>query len=234
MLTLTYGGPEGALPTIEQTKAHKRAFVERLRRRFPQCSGILRLEFESSGVRDYHPHWHFLLFNLPYVPAEVINRWWSEIVGSRWSSEYSTRIEKVRSLRGVLHYAAKYVGKAGGGLVNAAYPHAPSLVVSADGNGVVVVGPDDPVHTGRLWSVFNRSAMPWADLVTFAVARGGRGGWFYDLKRMARRVWPGVNGLPWAGFTLFVDNPERWAELALGSEYSRYRAAGGVSCIGSR
>lgn len=222
MITLTYAGPEDDLPTIEQTKRDKRAFVERVRRRFPQASAILRLEFESSGARDYHPHWHLLFFGLPYVDKSVINAWWAEIVGPSWSSESATRIEAVRSKRGAMAYAAKYCGKAGGGLVHGAYPHA--------GGGSEQVNEAGLVHTGRVWSVFNRACLPFADLITLEKV-GGR--WFYDFKRLARRRWAGVNDHAEAGFTLFVDDPERWLEAALGPSYSRLHAPDGVLCLSS-
>jgi hypothetical protein len=227
MVTLTYGGAESSLPTIEEAKDHKRAFVERLRRRFPGGSGIVRLEFDSSGARDYHPHWHFILFNVPWLDKVEVNRWWSDIVGPRWASRWSTRIEAVRTLRGVLYYAAKYAAKAGGGLVNAAYPHAVSRLVVDAVTGEIVEWVEDPaelVHTGRVWSVWNRAHLPYAARRVVHLARGG---WFFDVKRAARGRWAGVNGLAWAGFALFCGDPGQWVEMA-----EVYAGAGGDDAVG--
>jgi hypothetical protein len=208
-LTLTYPGREEELPTPDEAKAHLRAFLERFRRRYPECSGVWRLEFKSSGARSYHPHFHLILFRLPWVSKEAVQRWWREVIDCEWERPF-TRVEAVRSWRGVMSYAGKYITGEEGGLDHVAYPHA-----GFDSETGEVVGEVDVesglVHTGRVWGVFNRDFLPYAELREFVL---GVGAWFFDLKRSARRKWDGVNDNAWAGFTLFVDNPERWVELA--------------------
>jgi hypothetical protein len=204
MITVTYAGPEGDLPTIEEVKRHKCAFMERVRRRYPEATGVVKLEFDSGGEREYHPHWHVVLTNIGHVPKDAVNRWWCEIVGPAWGSKNATRVEALRSKRGAIHYVAKYVAKDSGGLVHRAYPHS-DLPVSEG---------DQRVHTGRLWSIFNRDVFKslFAVLVSVSLLAGA---WFFDFKRAARHVWPGVNDHARAGFTLYTDNPHRWLELAL-------------------
>ena len=72
-----------------------------------------------------------------------------------------------------------------------------------------ILGPDS---SGRVWGAFNRDHLPFAEVIELAIVRGR---WFFNVKRGARRVWEGVNDHAWAGFSLFVDNPERWIELEL-------------------
>jgi hypothetical protein len=189
-LTLTYPGDEGDLPNPAQCKEHLRAFLERLRRRYPESSGVWRLQFDSGGRRDYHPHFHVILFNLPYVPKGEIQRWWGEVIGA---DRPFTRIESIRSWRGVMSYAASYVASASSGLDYIAYLHGDKW-------------------TGRVWGVFNRDFLPYAELIPLSIVAGR---WFFDLKRSGRRAWKGVNRGRWKGFTLFRENPQRWLELAL-------------------
>jgi len=208
-ITLTVPGEEESLPSPQEMKAHLRAFLERIRRRYPRASAVWRLEFESSGARDYHPHFHLLVFGLPWVPKETVQGWWRDVLDCEWERPF-TRIEAVRSWRGVMSYASKYISAKSGGVHHDSYPHA-----GIDAETGEVVGDVDVetglVHTGRLWGVFNGDHLPMAELREYVL---GVGGWLYDLKRAARRVWSGVNGYSWAGFLLFVDHPEQWVELA--------------------
>ena len=186
-ITLTFPGP--ALPSPAQAKAALFAFLKRLGRRYPGLSCVWRFEWESSGERDYHPHFHLLVFGADFIPKEEVTRLWGEILGVE--ALWATRVERVRSFRGVMSYAAKYLGKAG--LVYDAY-------LSAQYGSL-----------GRVWGVWGRERLPFAVLVVVKVAWGR---WFWTWKRYARRyfrrVVPGA-----AGFFLLIRNPERWLKLLL-------------------
>jgi hypothetical protein len=206
MITLTYPGhcsveidqATGAidsdtdLPSPQQAKADLRAFLERIRRRWPDVSAIWRFQMDSSGNRPYHPHFHIIFFGLPYIDKLMVRQWWSEIIGR---PSPITRIESIRSWRGVMSYAARYVSAAtaAGVLDYLAYLHGSSV-------------------TGRVWGVFNRACLPFGKLIKLAFDSFP---WFHDLKRSARRYFAGVNGYRDQGFVLFTDNPERWLELLL-------------------
>jgi hypothetical protein len=215
-VTLTYPGDENTLPSPKRCKEDGRAFLERLRRRFPKASGMWRFEHESEGQRDYHPHLHLLLFGLPFVDKKVIQEWWSEIIGR---PRPFTRIESVRSQRGVMHYAAKYAAKVGSGLDYLAYPHATLNEETGEIEGEDML-PDGRIHTGRVWGVFNRDFLPYAELVECCLTLGR---WFFDMKRKGREVWEGVNTFKWAGFTLFVDDPGAWLRWAEGASQGEER-----------
>jgi hypothetical protein len=197
LITLTYPGEQDSLPAPQEVKTNLQAFLKRIKRRFPLASSVWRLEFDSSGARDYHPHFHLIMFGLPWIDKKEILRWWCEITGRE--SDNATRVEAIRSRRGMMAYAAKYCAKRSdgdSGLVHLTY---------LDEH----FGSD---CTGRVWGVFNRACLPFAERVEVSIIKGP---WFHDLKRGARKVWERVNDHAWAGFSLFVDNSERWLELAL-------------------
>jgi hypothetical protein len=226
--TGTYAGLQEDLPTPQQMERHRRAFAERLRRRFPRVWAFWRKEFNSSGEREYHPHLHALLFNLPGGVKDTLDRWWSEIVGEEWYSSASCSLEWVRTRNGATWYLAKYCAKGAAGLVYSSNLHG-ELVV--DG---VQLSDGDAIPTGRVWGIHNREAYQAAQAPEVAVEVVA-GPWLVDFKRLARHKWAGVNGNGWAGFSLYVENGERWLELALscasGCSYSGLSASEGVGCL---
>jgi len=147
-------------------------------------SAVWRLEFQERGA----PHFHILLFGLPFVPKGLIQKWWGEVIGC---DRPFTRIEAVRSWRGVLGYAAKYMAKVAGGLDYVAYLSA----------------------VGRLWGVWCRAMLPWAAAVRVVA---GLGPWFWMLRRAARRRCRAVRAASrWSGFMLFVSEWSSWLRLAM-------------------
>ena len=207
-ITVTYPGPEADLPTVDQVKDHGRAFRERLRRAFPKASAVIRLQFDSAGARDYHPHFHFVAFGLPYVDKDWLEATWADVIGADPGN--ATQIRALWSMRQALAYVSDYVASEGGGLVHLAYPHAG--IDEETGEVVGDVNEEGLVWIGRVWFEHNKAYLPYADLIQLSIILDS---WFYDLKRDARKVWSLVNDHAWAGFSLFVEEPERWIELAL-------------------
>jgi len=113
-LTLTF--PD-EFPEIAESKRMLAAFVKRLRRRWPECSGVWRLErtvrASGSNIGELAPHFHILLFSVPWIRAEWLARSWFEVVGSGDGRHFraGTSVERCRSRRGAMHYAAKYMTK---------------------------------------------------------------------------------------------------------------------------
>jgi len=135
-LTLTY--PK-VFPTDRvTTKRHLDSWLKRLRRVYPKCAVIWKLEYQRRGA----PHFHILLFHVKWVDRRLLSRTWYEVVNSRDERHLKagTRIEFIRSWRGVMHYASKYVGKV-----------------------VALPAGADP---GRFWGVSGRGYLP----ITLAVA----------------------------------------------------------------
>lgn len=179
-ITLTY---PAHYPNAKRAKNDLRAFFERLRRLQPQCAAIWRLEFQERGA----PHFHLLVFNLPFLPKEEIQRWWSEII------DYDrpfTRIELIRDSKKSIGYVAKYVAK-------------PTPEVNSGFNY------ETYLHAGRTWGCFQKSKLPFGERTAITADLDSDTLWL--LKEAAKTVYPALPD--WqltAGFTLFLPDAYQW------------------------
>lgn len=206
-LTLTYGQE---FPHPRTAKRHLDTFIKRLRRLHENVSGFWRLEFQRRGA----PHFHVILFNLPFMEKELLSKWWGEIVGIQfWDTANSpirepfTRIEFLHSHGHASRYVAKYVAKADG--VDGGFNVASYLTVR--GEFLHPVSGLTEGSIGRWWGVFNAEQLPFADLVEIGV--NGIGTMALDTLRRA------LGAISWRidpasryGFFLFVDDPYTWSD----------------------
>jgi len=179
-VTLTY---PGEYPDVETAKAHQRALLERIRRRCPETSGIWRLEFQQRGA----PHFHWLLFNLPYISFETLKSWWQEVIGVIDSVPVFVRIEQVRSWRGVMSYASKYLAKL-------SEPRAAPFF-----NFVAYL------HAKRCWGVFNAQFLPFNELVK-AAFRQVTPVALKHIKEVCAQIWAGCDPRDLSGFVVLSDS----------------------------
>lgn len=114
-VTLTY--PD-EYPSAKKYKRDIKAFIQRLKRRWPVAGGVWKLEFEirktGKNKGNLAPHYHILLYGVPYKEAlSEISKMWFEVVGSDDEKHLNagTRVERIKSHRGVMAYASKYIGK---------------------------------------------------------------------------------------------------------------------------
>jgi hypothetical protein len=130
-LTLTYPGSFSPDPGV--WKRDLDVFIKRLRRAYPDAALIWKLEPQKRGA----PHFHLLLFGVEHIPYTWLRRAWFEVVGSGDEKHLlaGTRVERVKSWRGVMSYAAKYLGK-------------------------VEAAADWPDYVGRWWGVSGRKLLP--------------------------------------------------------------------------
>lgn len=136
-LTLTFSGS----PSPKQAKIALNRFLMRIRRSFSWVSGVWRLEPQQRGA----PHFHLMLFRLPFVPQRKLQQSWEACTGEGMSR---VDIRLARGLRSVMAYVSKYIGKAtpedvDGSLVNASY-------LNHEGDS----------WQGRVWGYLNRSGLP--------------------------------------------------------------------------
>lgn len=96
--TLTYSDAE--LPSdAREFQRDLDAFERRLRRRYPAAAVKWVKQFDSSGAREWHPHLHFVLYNLPWLSHALLEELWGH--GYVW-------VEALISDRQAAAYAARY------------------------------------------------------------------------------------------------------------------------------
>ena len=179
----------------------------------PRVSGIWRLELQKRGA----PHFHLILFNLPYLGFEQLRRWWEEIIG--WNQERESvphvfvRIERIDSMKKLMCYVSKYCAKvekapqarqdAGDALQ--------SEGVDGAGGGALLDSASyltaERETVGRWWGIINREGLP---LAVVEVAKMCFGAWALRAKQVARAIFQPKNPKwDWSlGFTLYMDCPD--------------------------
>ena len=138
-VTLTYPSAWDGDP--KRWKRDLDAFGKWLRREFPGCSAIWKLEPQQRGA----PHFHLLVWGIAFLHHQRLARRWFEIVGSNDPRHLAagTRVEAVRSRNGVMRYASKlYMGK--------------DFQMPAGWE-----------HVGRFWGVIGRADLPLSKCETF-------------------------------------------------------------------
>lgn len=206
-LTLTYGQE---FPSPRLAKRHLDNLLKRIGRKYENVSGFWRLEFQRRGA----PHFHLILFNLPFMEKELLSQWWGEIVGIQfWDAANNpirppfTRIEMITSHAMASRYVAKYVAKADGsdgGFNVASY-------LTVEGDFIHPVTGETEGSIGRWWGVFNAVALPFADAVEIIVNGCGRRAVDALRRALAATRWR-VDPESRYGFFLFEDNPYLWAD----------------------
>lgn len=129
-LTLTY---PGAYPN-DPAQWHRDLAVlfKRLKRAYPECTGLWKLELQERGA----PHFHILAYGRGHIPNRWLSIAWYEVVASGDSRHLAagTRVERPKTWRGVVWYASKYIGK--------------------------VIPTQAAPKLGRIWGVHNRAHLP--------------------------------------------------------------------------
>ncbi len=178
-MTLTY---PSNMNDAKIGKTHLRAFLERVRRKFPKAAGIWRIEYQKRGA----VHFHFIFFNMPFWKASEIRTAWSEIIG-----EKSPRIHitTCRSRKQTTYYMSKYVAKLGG-------------------KAAVSLSIVPYLHVGRHWGYFNKPDIPMAELIFHEFFGDLKA--FWDFRRGIDKYYPKRKKSYAGGAMLFVRNAERW------------------------
>jgi len=199
-ITLTYGQ---SFPDPTTAKRHLDNFLKRLRRRWLYASGFWRFEFQRRGA----PHFHLVLFGLPFLPKETLAGWWFSTIGVQFSDTSSgearapfTRIEAIKSHAQAARYVSKYVAKCDDSGFN--FP----AYLTDEGEFIHPVTGEITETIGRWWGVFNAIWLP-KDVEEVLTLGWGCRDVFYNLRRAAGRLWKGRNNHAKSGWTYFSDNP---------------------------
>lgn len=113
VVTLTYPSEFPAPDDHEVYKGHLHTFRIYLRRRWPKCSGVWKLEFQSRGAA----HYHLMLFGLAGVELEAVRTWvretWYRIAhkGDKHLGSAGTQVDTIKHAGGAISYLVKYLNK---------------------------------------------------------------------------------------------------------------------------
>jgi hypothetical protein len=114
--TLTY--PDLFDTDPRRWKRDLEALFKRILHRWPAAVIIWKMEPKErktgQNKGNIAPHFHLLIYNVPWTYlVHWMGRAWWEVVGSGNPDHLAagTRVEAVRSVRGVLNYTAKYICK---------------------------------------------------------------------------------------------------------------------------
>jgi hypothetical protein len=145
-------------------KLHLKRFIERLQYAHDKLWVVWKMEFQERGAI----HFHLIVGNMKFTDFEEIQKMWAQC--SEQAENVFTRIEAIKSIRGVLSYAAKYMTKEvspnTGEEVKAT--DVSSVRRAAGGSGSLVLS---ICHSfGRFWGVYGRQHLPLADKVNVMCA----------------------------------------------------------------
>lgn len=183
-ITVTYR----TAPTIEESKIHLHAFLQRIRRHAPKAAVIWKMEFQQRGA----VHFHLLCFNLPFWRKEQVQQAWASITGEE---RPFTRIENIRERKKALSYVAKYMAKAAGrsGFNYVPYPNA---------------------NTGRTWGIRQRENLVFAEQVVIELLprpktpeeRKKGFSAYLELRQKAARLYKPIAYYECVGFSVFTEH----------------------------
>src|SRR6185503_11803793 len=91
-VTLTY--PKQFPSDPGSYRSHLASFFKRLKRAFPTFSAIWKLEFQKRGA----PHYHVLIFGVPFLAKEWLSRCWYAIARSGDERHFraGTQVQRVK------------------------------------------------------------------------------------------------------------------------------------------
>lgn len=193
-LTLTYGA---WFPDCNRARRDRATWEKRLKRRYPGASCVWRLELQRRGA----PHFHLLIFGVPFIPVGWVRRTWGQVIGYDGPKKLQVRLERIHSWRGLMSYCSKYIAKVQTGYEMAELGGSPEALLDYSTYLTALFG--------RVWGVCDREALPWGELEQFD-APWGR--WFWAMKRCARHVYKRI-GAKAAGFALFREHPDQWIAM---------------------
>jgi len=141
-VTLTFKG----YPSNAKAKAALQAFLEVVRRKFPQASSVWRMEYQKRGSI----HFHLLWFNLPYWDWKEILSAWKRITHQTVAR---IDIQLIKSRKGVMYYVSKYIAKVDKG-------HRKTFFISPP-----YLHGGRKWRKGRFWGYHNKKLLPLGEVV---------------------------------------------------------------------
>jgi hypothetical protein len=176
-ITLTYPGEFDG--NWEQWKRDLDVFCKRLLRLYPRAVILWKLEFQKRGA----PHYHLIVWGVPFIPFSWVARAWFEVVGSGDPAHLAagTQVKRLKGDKKAVYYLCKYMAK----------------------RDTIF----DSVACGRVWGFRNGAALP-----VFISCKRVSVKVFYEVKRTLRK-WlerkTGKKAICWGlagqGLTAYLD-----------------------------
>lgn len=178
-------------PSNAEAKKRLHAFLEHIRRHYPEASCVWRMEYQERGAI----HFHLLCFDLPYWDWSDLLATWKAITGQDVAR---VDIRLVRSRRGVQSYVSKYIAKVDRKKRKTFLVYPPYL------HGL------RKWKKGRFWGIHNKKALPLGEKVmgVLTVTK--------EIKRLSDAAWKIIGDKVRYGsvsFHLFSDHAERIAKM---------------------
>lgn len=142
-VTLTYGAD---YPTPKETKEHLRLWWRRIKAKHPHLFAVWKLEFQKRGA----PHYHLLVYSQgkrPRIDKDFLKVSWWKATGREG---LRTEIKKLRSHRGGVWYASKYLAKT--------EVYQPADQHNTSGQSEDALSSSD--GPGRFWGILSRANVP--------------------------------------------------------------------------
>lgn len=191
-VTLTYPDLFDENPT--KWKRDLRVMAERFKRAFPKGAFVWRLELKrrksGQSMGKVAPHFHLLVWNVDY---KHLLGWfgvtWYQVVASGDEKHLAagTRVERLRSSKGVACYVSKYLAKAADEHIS----------------GVVARG------VGRWWGVIRAEYMPFVQALMVQLTEKEAVQLIRYMRRFAR-----LRGRSFFSLACFLDADFWWDRLA--------------------
>ncbi len=211
-VTLTYGASWPDNPVV--WKRHLDTWWKRVKREDSTLGAIWKLEFQKRGA----PHFHLLVYRKdkgrPFLEMTWVAHSWAAVTGDE-SPEHvraGTRVEAIRSVRGAMFYASKYLAKSDGPSPDPACLHAGRVWGCLSGSNL-------PIETTSIWfSTMEAAAFRYhlAQCVADwrSKAKGNSEGYDdFDRGQRAHALYPGY-------FEDLMDNPARIPRTTIGDRVS--------------
>lgn len=193
-------------------KKHLDKLLRWLKYNYPAGAFLWRMEYQRRGAI----HFHLLCFNVQFIEAGKVTAYWQNMTGDNSYPDVS----EIQNRRKATYYVSKYIAKVADGMD--AVPSwllslsvrsarlALALTALARHGFIYVPYLEKSGFVGRFWGVVNRKNLPYAPLRSCRIVGGADV--LHEMRRYARRYSPKVSKRL-QGFSLFVDDAERWRQL---------------------
>lgn len=188
-ITLTY---PNNFPSPMESKNHLDIFNKRFTRAFPQIGAIWKLEPQERGA----PHYHTLAWGANEMDLrQFVPYAWHDIAGGGDPNHLAFHlgmlsnepcVNAVRSRKGVMRYASKYLGK------------------------TFDVAGWEGIYPGRFWGVVQRENIPFGQEMIMYIEENDAHIWMRYQRRFAK-----LKSRSYSSLTTFCDS-DQWVKNILG------------------